>query len=168
MDDDEFVKGVQNGKVIAGVNGAWNAEKVLHAWGAGYAATKLPTFRAGHTDLQMGSYAGYKVLGINAKTEHPEWCRKIIEFIVSKDNQIKEFEKTGEVPANLEVADDEKVKDAPAVKALSDQSKYADLQRVAPSYWDAAGKFGITLASGNPDKKNINVLLYTMVKDITQ
>ena len=168
MDDDEFIKSVQNGRVIAGVNGAWNAEKVLHAWGAGYAATKLPTYRAGHTDLQMGSYAGYKVLGVNAKTKYPEWCRKIIEFIVSKDNQIREFEKTGEVPANLDVADDEKVKDAPAVKALSEQSKYADLQRVAPSYWDAAGKFGITLASGNPDKKNINVLLYTMVKDITQ
>ena len=168
MDDDEFIRGVQSDKVIAGVNGAWNAEKVLRAWGTGYAATKLPTFRAGHTDLQMGSYAGYKVLGINAKTKYPEWCRKIVEFIVSKDNQIKEFEKTGEVPANLEVAEDKRVKDAPAVKALSDQSKFAELQRVAPSYWDAAGKFGITLASGNPDKKNISVLLYSMVRDITQ
>ena len=168
MDDEQFVKSVQNDKVIAGINGAWNAEKILHAWGAGYAATKLPTFKVGTAEVQMGSFAGYKVLGINAKTKYPEWCKRIVEFIVSKDNQIKEFEKTGEVPANLEVADDEKIKEAPAVKALSEQSKYAELQRVAPSYWDAASKFGITLASGNPDKKNLNSLLYGMVKDICQ
>ena len=168
MDDDEFIRSVQNDKVIAGVNGAWNAEKILHAWGVGYAATKLPTFKVGTSEVQMGSFAGYKVIGINAKTKYPELCDEIVRFIVSKDNQIKEFEKTGEVPANLEVADDVKVKNAPAVKALSEQSKYADLQRIGPNYWDAASKFGITLASGNPDKKNIAVLLYSMVKDISQ
>ena len=168
MNDEEFINGVQTDKVIAGVNGAWNAEKILHAWGAGYAAAKLPTYKVGNREVQMGSYAGYKILGINAHTKHPEWCQKLIEFIVSRDNQVQEFRETGEVPANLEVVDDEEVKKAPAVKALSDQSQFAELQRVAPSYWDASGKFGITLATGNPDKKNMVTLLYSMVKEITQ
>ena len=167
MTDEDFVKGAQSGKVIAGVNGAWNAGKIKRAWGVNYAAVQLPTFRIGKKDLQMGSFTGYKVVGINANTKHPEWCQRLIEYLTDKDNQILEYEKTGEVPANLDVASEEAVKDAPAVKALSDQSRFATLQRVAPTYWDASGKLGIILGSGNPDKKNLKELLKETVREIT-
>ena len=168
MTDDDFVRGAQSGKVIAGINGAWNAGKIKRAWGANYAAVQLPTYRLGDEDVQMGSFTGYKVIGINAYTKNPTWCQKLVEFITDKDNQVLEYEMTEEVPANLEVVSDDAIKDAPAVKALSDQSRFATLQRVAPSYWDASGKFGIILGSGNPDKKSLKVLLREMVNEITK
>lgn len=168
MTDEDFVRGAQSGKVIAGINGAWNAGKIKRAWGANYAAAKLPTYRLGDEEVQMGSFTGYKVVGINAHTKYPEWCRKLAEFLTNKDNQILEYEKTEEVPANLEVVNEDAIKDAPAVKALSDQSRFATLQRVAPSYWDASSKFGITIGSGNPDKKNLKTLLKDMVDEITK
>ena len=166
LTDEDFIRGVQNGKIIAGVNGAWNSDKIRRAWGANFAAAKLPSYRLGDEEVQMASFTGYKVIGINAHTQYPEWCQRLVEYLTSKENQILEFEKTGEVPANLDVAEDDAVKESPAVKALSDQSHYATLQRVAPSYWDASGKLGIALGSGNPDKKPLKELLNNAVEEI--
>ncbi len=168
MADDDFIKGVQNGTVVAGVNGAWNAEKVMRTWGVNYAAVKLPTYRVGGEDVQMASYTGYKVIGINANSAHAQWCETFVEYYTSAENQIEEFKETGEVPANLNVADSEVVSGAAAVMALGEQSKYAELQRVAPPFWDAASKFGVTLGSGNPDKRDLQELLDEMVKGITE
>lgn len=42
--DGEFVKGVENGSVIAGVSGVWNANAVEAAWGNNYGAVRLPTY----------------------------------------------------------------------------------------------------------------------------
>lgn len=166
--DDEFVEGVKDGTVIAGVNGAWNADAVKEAWGDDYAATCLPTYTLDGQPFQMASFAGYKVLGISAHTSYPDWCRKFVEYVTSKENQIYEFEKTGEVPANLEVTEEKEVQDAPAVVALGEQLQFATLQRVASSYWDATAKFGAAIASGNPDKKDLQSLLDDMVKEITE
>ncbi len=165
--DEGFIEGVQDGTVIAGINGAWNAEKVKEAWGDNYAAVKLPTFTVDGKQEQMASFTGYKVIGINAKTKHQKWCQLFAEFITSDDNQIVEYEKTGEVPANHEVAGKEQVKDDPVVKALGDQSEFAMLQRVAAPFWDATTKFGVAIASGNPDKRDLQQLLDEMVKGIT-
>ena len=166
-DDDGFVDGVQAGTVIAGINGAWNADKIKEAWGEDFAATKLPTYTVDGEQVQMASFTGYKVLGVSAATQHPEWCRKFVEFVSSSDNQILEYEKTGEIPANLDVANSGQVKDDPVVEALAEQSKHASLQRVAGSFWDATAKFGAALASGNPDKRDLQGLLDEMVKGIT-
>ncbi|MBO6108384.1 MAG: extracellular solute-binding protein [Eubacterium sp.] len=168
MTDDEFVEGVENGTVIAGVNGAWNSEKIKAAWGDDYAAAKLPTFMIGKGIEQMASFTGYKVIGINSATKYPGWCRRFIQFFLSKENQIKEFIQTGEVPANIEIADMEEVKDSPAVIALNEQAPYATLQRVGGAYWDASSKFGAAIASGNPDKLDYQELLNKMVEGITK
>ncbi|MCE5342045.1 MAG: extracellular solute-binding protein, partial [Eubacteriales bacterium] len=45
--DGEFVTSVKDGSVIAGINGVWNANAAAEAWGANYAATKLPTYTVG-------------------------------------------------------------------------------------------------------------------------
>lgn len=166
--DDGFVDGVQAGTVIAGVNGAWNAEKVKEAWGDDFGAACLPAYKVDDEQVQMASFTGYKVLGINAKTEYPEWCQKFVEFVTSSDNQIIEYERTGEIPANLDVATSGSVKDDPVVEALAEQSEYASLQRVAAPYWDATARYGAAIASGNPDKRDLQELLDEMVKGITE
>ncbi|MEE3468335.1 MAG: extracellular solute-binding protein [Eubacterium sp.] len=164
--DDGFIEGVEDGTVIAGINGAWNAEKVKAAWGDDYAAVQLPTYTVDGKQAQMASFTGYKVLGIKAGTKHPKWCQMFAEFITSNDNQITEYEKTGEIPASIEVAGMDQLKDDPVVRALSDQSKFATLQRVAGAYWDATAKFGAAIASGNPDKRDLQQLLDDMVEGI--
>ena len=50
---------------VAGITGAWKADSAIEKLGDNYAATKLPTFTVDGKQVQMGSFAGYKQIGIN-------------------------------------------------------------------------------------------------------
>ena len=164
--DDDFVKNVKNGTVIAGINGPWNASKVEKAWGSDYAATMLPAYTLKGDQVQMCSMSGYKMLGINAYTQYPEYCMDLAKYLTNEDNQIERFQKTGECPANQNAAAAEEVQKAPAIAALSKQAKYGVARTLAEPYWKASSKLGIVLAAGNPDDKDLRKLLDSTVKEI--
>lgn len=166
LDDAGFVRALQEGEVIAGINGPWNAERVSAAWGDGYAATKLPTYTLGEEQIQMCSFAGYKLMGINAHTEHPQWCMLLAEYLTNDENQLQRFDDTGECPASLTAAATEEVQVSPAVAALAEQAPYSYIQSVADPFWKAATKYGIVLAAGNPDGRDLQELLDELQKEI--
>ena len=64
--DKETLEMMKNGEVIAAVSGTWNANLISEMWGCDYAAVKLPSFNVNGTDLQMYSFAGYKMVGVKA------------------------------------------------------------------------------------------------------
>lgn len=167
LDDKGFLNGVKDGTVIAGINGAWNAEAVKAAWGDNFAAAKLPSFTITGDSVQMWSFSGYKLLGVNAYTENPEWAMKLAEFLSSEDIQIKRFEIIGECPSNVNAAQSPTVKSAPVIAALMEQARFADSQRIANTYWNPSYIFGITMAGGNPDNKDLQAILDTLVNGIT-
>lgn len=167
LGDDGFLAEAENGNVIAGVNGPWNAEKIQSFWGDNYAAAKLPTYTVKGNQVQMYSFMGYKLLGINSTTKNPEWCMKLAEYLTNEENQLKRFEVIGESPVNVKAAQDERVKAAPAVAALAEQSRFSNVQSVAAPFWDASQKLGVTLAAGNPDGRDLQELLDDMVKEAT-
>ena len=167
LNSDKLTEGAANGEVIAGVSGAWNAEKLSAAYGDGYAAAKLPTYTAAGKKLQMASFAGYKLIGINAYSENAEWAMKLAEELTSEEKQLEFFRLKGECPANVKAADTDIVRSSPAVKALSDQSKYSYTQHVGSKFWDPSYIFGSTIASQNPDSCDLQELLDTMVEGIT-
>lgn len=168
LDDAGFVKAVQSGEVIAGINGPWNAGNVSEAWGEGYAATKLPTYTIGENQIQMSSFAGYKLMGINANTKNPQWCMLLAGYLTNEENQLRRFDDTGECPANLSAAKTEKVQASPAVAALGLQAPYSNIQSVADPFWKAATKYGITLSAGNPDGRDLQELLDELQGEIVE
>lgn len=168
LGDDGFVEGVQSGEIIAGVNGAWNAGKVEEAWGDDYGAVMLPTYTLDGDQVQMYSFAGYKLMGISAYSAYPEWSMRLAEYLTNEENQIKRFEAVGECPVNVKAAQSDEVQKAPAVAAFADQSEYANVQRVASPFWDAAGKFGITIAGQNSGNRDLQELLDETVTEITK
>ncbi|MBR1471165.1 MAG: extracellular solute-binding protein [Lachnospiraceae bacterium] len=165
--DDGFVAGVESGEVIAGINGAWNAGKVEAAWGEHYAATKLPACTIAGDQVQMCSFVGYKMTGINAHTKYPEWCMRIAEYLTGEEYQLKRFEAVGECPAALNAAAEEEVQAAPAVAALGQQAEFGYAQNVLQPFWDASARFGVMMAGGNPDGKDLQKVLDDMVQQIT-
>lgn len=165
--DEGFVNAVNDGRVIAGINGAWNASKVESVWGENYAATMLPTFTLAGDQVQMCSFTGYKIMGINAHTEYPEYCMELAEYLTNEENQLEQFKMTGECPANVQAASSSEVLESPAVAALGMQSKYGYVQSVAENYWAAASKLGITLSSGNRDGRDLQELLDSTQAAIT-
>ena len=166
--DDDLVKGIQDGSIIAGVNGAWNAGKIEEAWGDDYGAAKLPTYTIKGNQVQMCSFAGYKLLGVSAHTKYPEWSQKLAEYITNEDNQLKRFEAIGESPVNVKAQESEEVQAAPAIAALAEQSLYGSVQRVAQPFWDASSKLGITIAGGNSGGRDLQEMLDEMVEATTQ
>lgn len=162
--NDEFVKRVQEGSVIAGVNGPWNAEKLKAAWGDAYRAAKLPTYTLAGEQVQMYSFMGYKLVGVNAYTENPLWATRLAEWISNCENQLKRFDYTGECPCNVEAAGEERVLSSQVAKALSAQRPFSIREDVAYPYWSPSSAFGTIMASGNPDGADLQMLLDDLVE----
>ena len=134
----QFVDAAKNGDVIAFVDGAWDSNAVKEAYGNGYAATKLPTFTCDGKQVQMGSFKGYKFVGVNAyaPSDVKGWAMLFAEYITNEASQSKIALAVGEGPSNIVAAQSEAVKSNPALIALVEQNQYADLQRVGGKYWD--------------------------------
>ena len=165
---DDFIAGVQDGSIIAGVSGCWNAAKIKELWGDDYGAVKLPTYTCAGQQIQMSSFKGYKYMAVNAYTKYPEWANKLAQWFTNEDNQKLRFEMKNVGPANKAAAADDAVKKVPAIMAVMDQAQYGKLQRVGNSYWDAATEFGEKMAAGNPDNTDLQEIMYNLVAGITQ
>lgn len=155
-----------NGEMIADVNGTWATPGFQEAYGEGYAATKLPAMTINGEQVQMGSFAGYKFVGVNAYSDCTGWAMLLAEYITNENSQTRIGVATGEGPSNLVAAASEEIASAPALAALAAQSEYADLQRVGNNYWDPAATLGQALVEGT--YKDVQALLDSAVEGITQ
>lgn len=165
--DSEFVAGVQEGTVIAGVSGVWNAMEIQAAWGNDYGAVKLPTFTCAGKQIQMSSFVGYKMAGANAYSAHVDWALKFADWVTNEQNQILRFEERNQGPSNSKAAASDAVGKVPAIQAVIAQAEYGVLQRVGNNYWDPFVDFGENLAAGNPSGKDPQEIIDTLVAGIT-
>lgn len=165
--DEEFLNGVKNGSVIAGVSGVWNSVAIKEAWGENTGAAKLPTYNCNGRQIQMASFSGCKLVGVNAYSEHPQWASKLAEWITEEQNQQLRFEMRGQGPSNLAVADSDEVKQSPAITALLAQSEFSQLQRVGGNFWDPVTKFTENIVAGNPSGRDLQEQLDEMVEGIS-
>ena len=165
--EEGFLEGVQDGSVIAGVSGVWNAVAMEEAWGADYGAAKLPTYTCADKQIQMASFSGYKLIGVNAYSEHHTWAVRLAEWISNEKNQQLRFEMRGQGPANTKAAESADVQDSPAITALLEQSEFSCLQRIGGNFWDPVSAFALNMAAGNPEEKGLQEQLDSMVEGIT-
>lgn len=166
-DSDPFVAGVKDGTIIAGVSGTWNANTAAEVWGDNYAATKLPTFTVNGEQVQMSSFAGFKLVGVNAYSENVGDAMDFAAFMTNEESQALRFEMRSQGPSNINAAASDAVQANPAIAALAAQSAYADVQRVGQAYWDAAAALGKIIVNGNPDNIELQTLLDNCVAGIT-
>ena len=166
-DSDPFVAGVKDGSIIAGVSGTWNANVAAEAWGENYAATKLPTFTVGDQQVQMSSFAGFKLVGVNPYSANVGAAMDFAAFMTNEESQVSRFQLRSEGPSNVKAASSEAVLGNPAIAALAEQAAYADVQRVGQKYWDSAAALGKIVVNGNPDGTDLQTLLDNCVAGIT-
>lgn len=166
-DDAGFVEGVKNGTIIAGINGVWNGVAVEAAWGRDFAAAKLPAYTCAGQQVQMTSFSGYKLIGVNAYSKQREWAAKLAEWIANEENQKLRFLLRGQGPANKNAAASDEVQNAPAIAALLEQSEFSCLQRIGGNFWEPVADFTDNLLAGNPSKDSLQEQLDLMVEGIT-
>ncbi len=166
VDDAGFVEGVKNGTIIAGVNGVWNAVTVEEAWGENFGAAKLPSYNCAGQQVQMASFSGYKLIGVNAYSQQREWAVKLAEWITNEENQKLRFRLRGQGPSNRNAAASAEVQSSPAISALLEQSEFSCLQRIGGNFWEPVSIFTAELLAGNPSGKSLQEQLDAMVEGI--
>lgn len=168
MSDGDFIAGAQKGTVIAGVSGVWDSDALKKAWGNDLGAVKLPTYTVAGKQVQMTSFSGCKLIGVNAYSKDAEWAAKLADWLTNEQNQTLRFQMNGQGPSNTKAAESDAVKTDVAIQAVIAQSEFGELQRVGNSYWDATSIFGNALASGNPEHKKLQQLMDDLVAGITK
>ena len=166
--DEAFLNGVKDGSVIAGISGVWNAVAVKDAWGENAGAVKLPTYTCKGSQVQMASFSGCKLIGVNAYSEYPEWASRLADWITDEENQRLRFAMRGQGPSNIVVAGSEEISQSPAIAALLEQSEFSQLQRVGGKFLDPVSKFAENMAAGNPSGKNLQEQLDEMVEAVSE
>ena len=165
--DEEFLAGVQDGSVIAGVSGVWNAVAIQEAWGENAGAVRLPVFTCAGQEIQMASFSGCKLIGVNAYSKHPDWAVRLAEWITNEENQSLRFQRRVQGPSNIQAANSPEVQASPAIAALLAQSEFSQLQRVGGKFWDPVTLFAENLAQGNPSGASLQAQLDRLVESVT-
>ncbi len=164
--EDAILTGGIGSTIAAGISGTWTADAIREKLGENYAATKLPTFTLSGNQVQMKSFAGYKLMGINAHTKRPKEAMKLAEYLTNEMNQLLRFETRAMGPSNKKAAENEKVKQNVALAALAKQNQYGVSQaNVLNSTWKPLEAFGTAMESKDY-KKTTKEYLDTMVSQI--
>ena len=130
-------------------------------------AAKLPTYSCNNRQVQMASFSGCKLIGVNAYSKHPKWAARLAEWITDEENQRLCFEMRGQGPSNAAVAESGEIEQSPAIAALLEQSEFSQLQRVGGKFWDPVSEFAGNIAKGNPSGQSLQKQLDEMVEGIT-
>ncbi len=155
--DSKITAGFQDGSVVAAVSGIWNKTAIENSLGSNFAAAKLPTYTfnqggVGEEQVQMVSFAGYKLMGVNNYSKNKTDAMDFAEFYTNKENQIKHFEARGFVPTDESARADEKVQADICAKAITEQLKHSKTQKNVPStMWipmEGLGSAMVTAAQG--------------------
>lgn len=166
-DDAGFLKGVKNNTIIAGVNGIWNAVALKKAWGKNFGAARLPSYTCAGQQVQMASFSGYKLVGVNAYSGQKEWALKLAEWISNEENQKLRFIMRGQGPSNTNAAASKEVQASPAITALLAQSEFSCLQRLGGNFWEPVATFTENILSDKQPGKNLQEKLDKMAEGIT-
>ncbi|MEG2935886.1 MAG: extracellular solute-binding protein, partial [Clostridium sp.] len=144
--DDSVLTGGFGDNIVAGVSGTWTADAIKEKLGDNFAATKLPTFTVDGKQVQMGSFAGYKLVGVNSQTKNPVEAMNLAEWLTNEDSQALRFEKRAMGPSNVKVSESAAVKANIPLAALALQEQYATSQKeVLGAYWTPAEAFGTAM-----------------------
>ncbi len=153
-DDSKITAGFNDGSLIAAVSGIWNKTTIEGYLGENFAAAKLPTYTFGKgtanaEQVQLVSFAGYKLMGINNYSKNKTDAMDFAEFYTNKENQIKHFEKRGFVPTDESARADERVQADACAKAITAQLQHSKTQKSVPStLWVPMEGLGSAMITG--------------------
>lgn len=119
---DEALSNLEIGKTDALLSGPWSKGDVENALGDKMGVTAFPTVDFGNGEVQMKAFLGVRVLGVNQQTETPLASMALANYLSSQNSQLALFEGTGNAPSNQVLQDNEKVKDDPVAKAVTEMS----------------------------------------------
>lgn len=166
--EDPILTGGIGSTIAAGISGTWTADAIKEKLGDRYAATKLPTVTIDGKQVQMKSFAGYKLMGVNSATKHPKEAMQLAEYLTNEENQLLRFKTRAMGPSNKKAAVDDAVKSNVALSALAMQNEFGVSQaEVLSTTWQPLEAFGTAMETKDTSK-TVKQYLDTMVAQITK
>ncbi len=134
---------VEGDYLAAIVTGTWNAEDADEYFGENLGVCKLPSFTVDGETYQLGSFSGFKLMGVKPQTDiaKAEFCSALAQYLTGEECQMERFNEYQWGPSNKNAQADEDVMNNPSLLALKAQSPYAVAQGYIPNEWwtSAAG-----------------------------
>jgi len=151
--------------ICAGISGTWNASAMRRKLGVNYRACKLPTFTLSGEQAQMGSFAGTKLIGVNASTAFAEEADALAAFLTNERAQILRYKVRSMGPSNVQAGGFKAVEEDAALMALREQMPFGvNSKNVTGSFWEPAKAFGEAIMSGSD--ADLRTLLDALVSSI--
>ncbi|MBP5224896.1 MAG: extracellular solute-binding protein, partial [Lachnospiraceae bacterium] len=136
------------------VSGTWAYETVKATLGDNMGVADLPSFTVDGKEYHMGSYMGFKLLGVKPQKDavRAAAIHKLAQYLTSEEGQLERFQAVSWGPANLKAQENEEVKANPALTAVAQQKKYAVPQgQIHGSWWDIAKVIGDDVKAATDD-----------------
>ncbi len=105
-----------DGKLALNIDGPWSVGAFKDKVNFGVAP--LPAVPNGNPST---SFSGVKSYYVNSYTPYPIAARLFANYAASKENQLRNYEMTGAIPANKEAGEDPKIKNDPYVSGFFQQ-----------------------------------------------
>ena len=123
------------------VSGTWDASTAKSILGENLGVAELPSFKVGEETFHMGSFSGYKLLGVKPQTDANKAAglSLLARYLTNEQSQLERFEEFGWGPSNKGAQENEKVQADPILTALREQNEYATVQgQIHGSWWAIA------------------------------
>ena len=136
------------------VSGTWDYEEAKKDLGDNFAAAELPRFTVDGTSYHMGSYNGFKLLGLKPQQDPYKAAalNQLAQYLTGKDCQIERVEKKGWGPSNKEAKNSPAALENQALTALAAQYPYSVPQgQIHGSWWDIAKAIGSDIKDAKTD-----------------
>jgi arabinogalactan oligomer / maltooligosaccharide transport system substrate-binding protein len=168
--DSSICQNFKERKLGAAVSGTWNAAAIQKALGNDYAATKLPTINLNGKAVNMGSFANFKLYGVNSHSKYAADAMALAEWLTNQGNQLVRFQTRSFAPTNVALSQHTQILNMnKAVGAVTKQGKYATLQpsiKQMNNYWTPAAALGTSVENGKTTAATIQSDLDKLVKQI--
>lgn len=139
------------------VTGTWNAPAAKEAFGENLGVAELPSVTVDGDTFHLGSYHGYKLLGVKPQTDAKRGAvlQLLAQYLTGEECQSQRFDSFGWGPSNKVAASDPAVLADPSLAAVNAQRQYSTLQgQIHGSWWDLAA----ALATAAREKTTVEEL----------
>ena len=138
------------------ISGTWAVKDAKAIIGDNLGCAKLPCYTVDGKQYQMGSYSGYKYMGVKPQTDGTKASalNSLVQYLSSEECQLERFNSFGWGPSNKVAAASDAVKADEALSALIAQSPYSIAQgQIHGSWWDIAKVLGSNAKEAALDDK---------------
>ncbi len=154
-------------------DGSWNDKTYVDILGEDLGRAVIPTYNLNGEDIQLKGFYSSKCIGVNASSKNMAAAVAFAAFLGNEENQILRFEKSGQIPANINAGNSEAVLADPLATVIAQEANTASVMQPTSAefgarYWTYANTIPTEIRSGKLTKDNVQEKLDTFVQAMTQ